>query len=215
MIYVDRMIGRLGQLMQDPHPSSGDGGSAEDGESELIPCNRLRAGEGEKKPPWSQLLYGGKVEFLISLQRVVDGAAMFGKCRRVEHDEVIFTFLHPLEKLKSIVDHGVVSWFFTEVQHNIRPVSDTALGELSTESTNTAPPRRAYTEKPPGIAKHVQHVPAFGILLEQRAVVPLIDKKARLLPLEPVDMKLQSVFQCNILHLFSSQKGIRSMRPAL
>ena len=44
---VDRMVGGLGELVENPDPASALGGGAEDGEAEHFAGDRLRAGEGE------------------------------------------------------------------------------------------------------------------------------------------------------------------------
>ena len=108
MIYIDRVIGRLCQLMQDSNLSSRYGSSAEDSQSELFLCDSLRAGEGEKDTAWSQLLQCGKIQLLVTLQRIVDGTAVLGKGRRIEHNQVILSLGHLLEKLKSIICHSLV-----------------------------------------------------------------------------------------------------------
>ena len=51
MIDVDRMVGGLGQLVQDADLASGDGCGREDRGAEQLLADRLRTGESEEEPP--------------------------------------------------------------------------------------------------------------------------------------------------------------------
>lgn len=90
MVYVDGMVGRLMQLMEDAHLTMGLGGSGEDGVAEMFLRHHLRAGEGEENAAGGNLFKGLRVESGVALQRIVQGSAMLGKGGRVENDKVVF-----------------------------------------------------------------------------------------------------------------------------
>ena len=59
-----------------------------------------------------------------------------------------------------------------------------------------------------GVAKHVEHRAVATVMFEQGAVFSLVDKEARLLTMEPVDVEFQAVFAGHIGRGFAAQKAI-------
>ena len=89
MIDVDGMVGRLVQLVQDAHLALGQGCCREDGITEMVLGDHLRAGECKEDAATLNLLEGLLVESGIALQGIVQGTAVLGKGWRVEDDEII------------------------------------------------------------------------------------------------------------------------------
>ena len=101
MIDVDGMVGRLMQLMQDAHLAPCHCRCREDCRAEVVLVDSLRATEGKEYASGLYHLEGLGVELCISAQGIVQGILVFGKCGRVEDDEVVRgddgRLLHELE----------------------------------------------------------------------------------------------------------------------
>ena len=103
MVYVDGMVGRLGELVQDAHAAPGLGGGGEYGQAELLAADGLRAGEGEDQAAGSHLGYAGGIEPLVAAQGIAQGRAVFGEGRRVQDDEVIGAGLGMVQIFESVL----------------------------------------------------------------------------------------------------------------
>ena len=89
MIYVDRMVGRLSQLMQNPDPSSTLGGRTEYSKSELVFVYSLRAGECEKNTSGRDLLESLGIESAIPLKCIMQSTTMLGESRWIKYYEIM------------------------------------------------------------------------------------------------------------------------------
>ena len=58
------------------------------------------------------------------------------------------------------------------------------------------------------VTKHIEDFTSLCILFHKRTVITLVHKEACLLSLQPIDMKFESVFPCNIVIAFSPQEAI-------
>ena len=83
------MVGRLMQLVQYSYKSFALSGSRKDGQTELIFAHGLRTTERKEQSAGLYFFKSHCVQSRIALQRIVDGTAMFGKGRRVKHDEIV------------------------------------------------------------------------------------------------------------------------------
>ena len=86
MIDVDGMVGRLVQLVQDAYLAPCLGSSREDGITEMILRDHLRATECEKDATWLNHLHRLHIQTGITLEGVVQGTAVLGKGWRVKDD---------------------------------------------------------------------------------------------------------------------------------
>ncbi len=59
-----------------------------------------------------------------------------------------------------------------------------------------------------GIAEHVEHALALGIMLQQGAVLTLVYEETGLLTAQPVDMELQSVLHSHIIGITTQDEAI-------
>lgn len=67
MVDADRVVGRLGELVQDAHAAARHGGCREDGRAEVLLADCLRAGEGEQDTSGFDFLECLDVELAIAL----------------------------------------------------------------------------------------------------------------------------------------------------
>lgn len=142
MIDINRMIGRLVQLVQDTHLPLGKGCRREYRIAEMVLRHHLRTGEGKEDAPFLYLLESLLVQPGIALQGVMQGTTVLGERRRVEDDEVVIgTCL--LQILEGILTICLMTGIAREVQPTFSRVSAIAFAELSTECTSSAPPRMA------------------------------------------------------------------------
>lgn len=89
VVDVDRMVGRLRELMEDAYAATALCRGAEYCQTELLLRYSLRAGEGEQNTAVGYLLEGLGIKTAIALQGVVEGAAVLGEGRWVKDDEVM------------------------------------------------------------------------------------------------------------------------------
>ena len=70
MVDVDRMVGRLGELVQDADIATGNGSRREYSHAELFPIDRLWTAEGEENATWFDLAEGLGIEPFVALQSI-------------------------------------------------------------------------------------------------------------------------------------------------
>ena len=156
MIDVDGMVGRLMQLMEDAHTASCLGSSREDGITEMLLRDHLATAEREEDAAALNALEPLEIQASITLQGVVESAAMLGKGWRVEHDEIVL-ILVGIEEFEGIVAESLVANIIGEVQRHVR------VGELNglratvdgMHQPGTTP--HGIDRETAGIAEHVQH----------------------------------------------------------
>ena len=197
MVDVNRVIGRLVDLMQDAHLAVGLHCSCEDSVAEVLLCDYLRAAEGEEDATGLDALQSFDVEACVAFEGVAQGCAMLGECGRVEHDEVIGLVVG-IEELERVLAEGCVTLVAGEVE------GDVPVGELdgfcaavdgvdefcsATHGVNGEAAR---------VAEHVEDGASFGVGLEQVAVLALVDEEAGLLSFQPVDVEVQAVLHSHV-----------------
>ncbi len=79
------MVGGLSELMENAHLTPGLSSSRKNCQTELLATHSLRTAESKEYAPRSNLLYGAGIEPSVAYQRVAQGAARFGKRRRVNN----------------------------------------------------------------------------------------------------------------------------------
>ena len=116
MVDVDRMIGRLCQLVQDADFPSALCRRREHREPELLAADSLRARECKQDAAFGKFLHCLEVEFLVTPQGVTQRTPVFGESRRVKHDKVVVPISHFVEKLEGILRERFVSGVSGEIQ---------------------------------------------------------------------------------------------------
>ena len=89
VIDIDRMVGRLMQLVQDAHLSASLGCCRKDGIAEIVLRHHLRAAECKQDATLLDALQSLHVQAGISLQGIMQGCTVLGKGWWVQDDEVI------------------------------------------------------------------------------------------------------------------------------
>lgn len=118
MIDVDRMVGGLGQLVQDADLASGDGCGREDRGAEQLLADRLRTGESEEEPSAFDLRQRPGIEPLVALHGIAQHFVVLGEGRRVEDDHVV-PVADVLEVFDGIDGQRSVGSLFSEVEPNV------------------------------------------------------------------------------------------------
>lgn len=108
MVDVDRMIGRLGELVHDAHTASALCSCCEDGIAEVLLAYYLGAGEGEEDAARTYLLECLGIELGVAAEGIAEGSTMLGKGRRVEDDEVVLPS-HAVEILEGVFGKGFMA----------------------------------------------------------------------------------------------------------
>ena len=89
MIDIDRMIGRLMQLVQDTNLTLSQSSSGEYRIAEMVLGDHLRTRECKEDTTLLDFLEGFLVQTGVALQRIMQRSTMFSKGRRVENDEIV------------------------------------------------------------------------------------------------------------------------------
>ena len=158
------MIGGLGELMQDADVATRLCSGGEDGQSEVVTTDHLRAGEGEEDASGPNLLESRGVEFAIPLEGVAEHVAMLGEGRRIEDDKVVIVS-GTSEVVKGVFGKGAVTVVVGKVE------GDVALGQVDGfrgAIDGVYRPRTAahgVDGEAAGVAKHIQHRATAGVLL--------------------------------------------------
>ena len=194
MIYIDGMVLRLMQLMQNPHTPPHLCRRREYRQTEHFFVNCLRTRKRKDYPSGLNTFYCLGIQPFIPSQRILYRIAVFGKSRRVKHNQIILVayIRHIFKRLacmrlmrgtrRKIACHITfyqLHGLFADV-HRIHPMRSTPQG---------------IHRKTARIAKHIQHITPLGITLQQGSILTLVNKKSRLLTAQPVYPKLLSVFQ--------------------
>lgn len=189
MIYIDGMILWLMQLMQDSHTPPHLCRRREYRQTEHFFVNRLRTRKRENYPSGLNTFYRLGIQSFIPSQRILYRIAVFSKCRRIKHNQIILvTYIcHKLKRFACMCLMRGPRWeiarhitiyqlhgLFADI-HRIHPMRSTPQG---------------IHRKTARIAKHIQHITPLGITLQQGSILTLVNKKSRLLTAQPVYPKL-------------------------
>lgn len=194
VVDIHGVVGGLMELVEDTHVAAALRGGGEDGEAELLLIHGLRATEGEDDAAGLYLLERNGVEPRVAFQGLRYCAAVLGKGRRVEDNEVV-TRRGVFQELESVFGKG-----FMARANGGEVERDVGVGEVDGFCAGIygvdqlcAAAQGIYAEAA-RIAEHVEHAAAFGIMLEEAAIVALVDEEARFLSAQPVDVEAQAVF---------------------
>ena len=89
VVNVDRVVGGLGELVQDADVAAGLRGSRKKGSAEEFLRHGLRAGEGEQDASRTDLRECARVEAAITLHGVPEHLVVLGESRGIEDDKVV------------------------------------------------------------------------------------------------------------------------------
>lgn len=207
MVYVDRMVGRLDELVQYAHVASRLLCGGEDGEAEVLLAYYLRAGEGEENASGAYLLEGFGVELAVSLQGIVEYPAVFGKGGRVEDDEVIVA-AHGVEVLEGVFGKCLVACIAGEVQLYVAAGEVYGLCRAVYRVYELCSASHGVEREAACVAEHIEYGTSVRISFEERAVFALVYKEARFLSVQPVDVKLQAVFYGGIFGRLAEEVAV-------
>ena len=98
------------------------------------------------------------------------------------------------QKLEGILGKGRVTAVAREVQFHVGACEVDGFSRRIDRVHQFGAATHGINGKAAGVAEHIEHTPAAGIMLKQSTVVALIHKEARFLSAQPVDVELQSVF---------------------
>ena len=148
MVDIYGMVSRLRQLMEYPDIAPRNGSRREDRRSEKFAAHRLRTTESKENTSGSYLRERPCVQAHITFHGVAQHLVVLREGRRVENDEVE-TAVHPFQVIERITATPSCGAPSPKLSATFRSARRTAPAELSTDTTRSAPPARAYTEKPP------------------------------------------------------------------
>ena len=187
MIDIDGMICRLMQLMQDTHTTAAYGSSSEDSKPELLLIHCLRAAEGEQNTARRHFLKCTCVQLCIAAQCILQRVLMFGKGRWIQDDEVILRF-HLVQEAEGIFGKSLMTQIVWEIQADIVIYQLDSLSTAVNAVYQPGTPTHGIDTETTGVAEHIQYGTTLRVMLQQTAIITLIYKEARLLPLKPVNM---------------------------
>lgn len=127
MVDVYRMVSWLVQLMQDADTATRLCSGREDGATEVVLGDYLRAAEGEEDATWLDLLECFGIELLIASERVAEHFLMLGEGWRIEDDQIVELTVWQLsaeacwivEEVECIGRKGLVTWIAWEVEVDV------------------------------------------------------------------------------------------------
>lgn len=207
MVYIDGMVGRLVQLVQDAHLATCLRGSREDSIAKLIFGNNLAATESKENSARLDLFKGFVIETGITLQSIVECAAVLGKGRRIKDDEVVGTTGF-LQKFESIAAISLMARVTGEIEFNILFGEFDGFGTAVDRMDQGSLTAHGIEREAARVTEHIEYFPAAGILFEQAAVFALVDEEACLLATQPIDMKEQSVFGGGIVMALAIEESV-------
>ena len=117
---------------------------------------------------------------------------MLGKGWRVEHYKVVMIFSR-LQEPECIFAKGFVTRVVREIQGNIAIGQIYGLGTTVNRVHKLCPTPHGIERESPSIAEHIEHIASLSILLQERTVLTLVNKKACFLTTQPIDVEFQSI----------------------
>ena len=181
----------------------------EDCRAEVVLVDGLRAAESKEYASGLYHLEGLGVELRISAQGIVQGILVFGKCGRVEDDEVVRgddgRLLHELE---GIFGKGCMPVVARKVKLHVGIHQLHGFGTAVHGMYQLCPAPHGIDAEAASVAEHVEHLASTGIALHEGTVVALVDEEACLLSLEPVDVEGQSVLVGNVVAALAPEEAV-------
>ena len=142
----------------------------------------------------------------------MQGTSVLGKGWRVENDEVVGrvrTLAHTtFQELESILAESLVAGVAREVQLHVCLGQLNGLGTAVNAMHQLGTSTHSIEREASRIAEHIQHTLTTGIMLQQGTIPALVNKKARLLPFQPVNTELQAILRSDIIVAATHQKAV-------
>lgn len=207
MVDVDGVVGGLVELMENADVATALGSSCEHRETELVLVDCLRTREGEDNSAWLDFLKGDGVETRVAFESIAQGILVLSKGWRVEHDEVVVATC-AVEKSEGVFGISLVARIFGEVEGDVAACEFDSLGRDIDAMYTLGTATHRVDGEATSVAEHIEHRAAFGILLQEAAVVALVDEETRLLAVKPVDVEFQSVFEGDVFFGLSAEETI-------
>ena len=207
MINIHRMVGRLRQLVQDAHATSGHGGSRKDSCAEIFLADSLRTGESEQDASRFDFLESFHIQFAIALQGIAQGIPVFGKGGWVEDNQVILV-AHTVQIFKGILGKGSVTAITREIQLYILIGKVNRFGGTVYRMYQFGIATHGINGETARVAEHIQYRAPVCIAFQQRTVFALVYKEACLLSFQPVDVEFQSLLHGYVVRAASFQEAI-------
>ena len=92
-----------------------------------------------------------------------------------------------------------MAWVVREVEFNVLFGEFYGLGRRIDAMYEFSTATHSIERETTRIAEHVEHSLAFGVFLQKRTILALVNEETRLLALQPVNTEPQSVFRSNVL----------------
>ena len=153
---VDGVIGRLMELMEDAHIAMGKSGCREDSIAEIILGDHLRTREGEENTSWLDFLQRLHIQSCISLEGIVESAAVLGKCGRVEDYEVVVAS-SLVEIFEGILAESLVALITGEIEFDILGGEFDGLGTAVNGVHECGTASHGIERESARVAEHVEH----------------------------------------------------------
>ena len=153
---VDGVIGRLMELMQDAHIAMGKGCCREDSIAEIILGDHRRTREGEENTTWLDFLQSLHIQSCISLEGIVESAAVLGKCGRVEDYEVVVASCL-VEIFEGILAESLVALITGEIEFDILGGEFDGLGTAVNGVHESGTASHGIERESACVAEHVEH----------------------------------------------------------
>ena len=207
MINIDRMVGRLMQLVQDAHLSSCLSCCSKHCVAELILRYHLRAAESKEDTTLLNTLQTLHIQAGITLQCITQSRTVLGKSRRIKNYQIILLVVF-VEILESIFADSLMASISREVKRNILIGQFYSLGTAVYRVNSLSLASHRINREAASIAEHVEHTLTLGIMLEQRTVFTLVNEETGFLTTQPIDMEFQSILYSYIVSITSQNKAI-------
>ena len=194
MVDADRVAGGVLQAADHTDVLAGEGGGGEDECLEVVAADGLRAREGEEQPAGTDLLHRFAVDVAVAFDALFLHAVVLGEGGRVEDDEVVMVFGHPVEVGEHVLADGVVS--FREVAaHQAHVLLHEVDGLLrNIDGVHVLRPAAQGVEgESAGVGEHVEDSVPFRQLTHHGAALALVEEETGLLSVEDVDFEEDAV----------------------
>ena len=133
--------------------------------------------------------------------------SVLSECRWVEDDEVVLLVVL-IEILEGILAECLMTLVTREIERDVLIGQFDGLGTAIHGVYLLGIASHRIDGETAGIAEHVEHALALGILLQKGAVVTLVNEEAGLLASQPVDMEFQSIFHRHIVGIATDDETI-------
>ena len=200
MVDVNRVVGRLCELVQNTHLATGDGCCRKYGRAEQLLRYGLRAGERKENASLANLRHRASVEPLVALQSVAEHLVMLGECRWVEDNHIVFV-ADIFQVFDCIARDGRVCCSVAKVERDVCiGQANCSLGGVN-RAYLLCTARQCIYRETTRVTEGVEYGAACGVFANEFAVETLVDKETGLLALLPIYEELVTVLQYDVVFL--------------